>query len=345
MPLRSPMPNRGSRPCTRVGLSDRRTVGPMLLVLGALLSGSPTVGLSDAVAQQRSAYEELQTFSGVLNHVRLNYVDSVTYAQMVRAAIDGVLHALDPHSLFFSRDDWERRNALERGDLAVTGLALEEVDSAVTVLSVYPRGPAARAGILPGDRLVTVNDTAVAGLDVDKLSLRMAGEKGSKLRLQFERGSRLEPDTFTVTLKRDFLKPQSVSLVRMVDSATGYVRLDDFGPTAAAEVHRAVKDLKGKGMRRVVLDLRGNPGGYVIAAVEVASEFLSKGAVVFRTHGRKRDVDTTYTTKRDGEFRDLPMVVLIDGYSASAAEALSASLQDHDRALIVGRRSFGKALR
>src|SRR5436190_10605231 len=198
MPLRSPMPNRGSRPCTRVGLSDRRTVGPMLLVLGALLSGSPTVGLSDAVAQQRSAYEELQTFSGVLNHVRLNYVDSVTYAQLVRAAIDGVLHALDPHSLFFSRADFERRNALERGELAVTGLALEEVDSAVTVLSVYPRGPAARAGILPGDRLVTVNDTAVAGLDVDKLSLRMAGEKGSKLRLQFERGSRLEPDTFTV---------------------------------------------------------------------------------------------------------------------------------------------------
>ena len=330
MPLRSPMPNNAWKLCTRLGLAA-----------GVLLSVSPAVRLS---AQQRPAYEELQTFSGVLNHVRLNYVDSVTYAQLVRAAIDGVLHALDPHSLFLSRADFERRNALERGELAVTGLALEEVDSAVTVLSVYPRGPAARAGILPGDRLVTVNDTAVAGLDVDKLSLRMAGEKGSKLRLQFERGSRLEPDTFTVTLKRDFLKPQSVSLVRMVDSATGYVRLDDFGPTAADEVHRALKDLKGKGMRRVVLDLRGNPGGYVIAAVEVASEFLSKGAVVFRTHGRKRDVDTTYTTKRDGEFRDLPMVVLIDGYSASAAEALSASLQDHDRALIVGRRSFGKAL-
>jgi len=316
----------------------------MLLVLGALLSGSPAVGLSDAVAQQRSAYEELQTFSGVLNHVRLNYVDSVTYAQMVRAAIDGVLHALDPHSLFFSRDDWERRNALERGELAVTGLSFENVDSAITVLSVSPRSPAARAGVLPGDRLTTVNDTAIAGLDVEKIALRMAGEKGSKVRLQFERGPRLEPDTFTVTLKRDFLHPLSVSIVRMADSATGYVRLDEFGPTAAEEVHRGLKDLKGKGMRRLILDLRANPGGYVIAAVELASEFLPKGTVVFRTRGRKKDVDTTYTTKRNGDFRDLPMVVLIDEYSASAAEALSASLQDHDRALILGRRSFGKAL-
>src|SRR5881396_1852320 len=155
---------------------------------------------------------------------------------------------------------------------------------------------------------------------------------------------RLEPDTFTVTLKRDFLRPQSVSIARMADSATGYVRLEEFGPTAADEVHRALKDLKGKGMRRLILDLRANPGGYVIAAVELASEFLPKGTVVFRTRGRKKDVDTTYTTKRNGDFRDLPMVVLIDEYSASAAEALSASLQDHDRALILGRRSFGKAL-
>src|SRR5712664_113586 len=132
MPLRSPMPNRGWRPCTDVGL-----IGA---VLAAVVFVSPTVRLS---GQQRSAYEELQTFSGVLNHVRLNYVDSVTYAQLVRAAIDGVLHALDPHSLFFSRDDWERRNALERGELAVTGLSFEDVDSAITVLSVYPRSPAA----------------------------------------------------------------------------------------------------------------------------------------------------------------------------------------------------------
>jgi carboxyl-terminal processing protease len=333
MPRKSAMPSSVSKPCTSRGAT---------LALVALLSAGPAI--RPAAAQQRSAYEELQTFSGVLNHIRLNYVDSVTYAELVHAAITGVLHALDPHSSFFSRFEWEKRSALERGELAVTGLYLEEVDSAITVLAVSPKSPAAKAGILAGDRLVSVNDTAIAGLDVSAIDLRLSGEKGSKVRLRLERGLRLEPDTFAVTVKRDFLEFHSVSVARMVDSITGYVRLEEFGLKAAEEMHDALKQLKGKGMRRVVLDLRGNPGGFVIAAVELASEFFPKETVVFRTRGRKRDVDTTYATRRNGDFMMLPLVVLIDEHSASAAEALAGSLQDHDRALLLGRRSFGKAL-
>jgi carboxyl-terminal processing protease len=306
-----------------------------------LLSLCPTFQLS---GQQRSAYEELQTFSGVLNHIRTNYADSVTYTELVRAAIDGVLHALDPHSSFFSRREWERRSALERGELAVTGLYIEEVDSTTTVLAVAPKSPAARAGILPGDRLVMVNDTSIGGLEVSAIELRLAGERGAKVRLHFERGPRLEPDSFSVTIKRDFLELHSVANVRMADSITGYLRLEEFRLKAAEEVHDALKQLRGKGMRRAILDLRGNPGGLVVSAVELASEFLSKGTVVFRTHGRKRELDTTYVTRHDGDFRELPLVVLIDEHSASAAEALAGSLQDHDRALLLGRRSFGKAL-
>jgi carboxyl-terminal processing protease len=295
-------------------------------------------------AQQRSAYEELQAFSGVLNHVRINYVDSVSYAQLVHAAIDGMLRALDPHSAFYSRLDYERLNAIERGELAVTGLVLEEVDSAVTVLAVAPKSPAARAGILPGDRVVMVNDTSVAGLSVRTLELRLAGEKGSKVRLRLERGPRLEPDTLAVSVKRDFLRARSVSVARMVDSITGFVRLEEFGVGAGKEVHDALQRLKGQHMRRAILDLRGNPGGLVTSAVDVASEFFPRGTVVFGTVGRKRDVDTTFTTTRDGAFAALPLIVLIDEHSASAAEALAGSLQDHDRALLLGRRSFGKAL-
>jgi carboxyl-terminal processing protease len=295
-------------------------------------------------AQQRSAYEELQAFSGVLNHVRANYVDSVSYARLVQAAIDGMLRALDPHSYFYSRLDYERLNAIERGELAVTGIVLEEVDSAVSVLAVYPRSPAAKAGVQPGDRLIAVNDTSVAGIPVRSLDLRLAGTKGSKVRLAFERGSRLEPDSLAITVKREFLEAHSVSLVGMLDSVTGFVRLEEFGPDAGREVHDALQRLKGKHMRRAILDLRGNPGGIVVSAVDLASEFLPRGAVVFRTVGRKRDVDTTYTTQRDGAFVDLPLIVLVDDHSASAAEALAGSLQDHDRALLVGRRTFGKAL-
>lgn len=295
-------------------------------------------------SQGRSAYEELQTFSGVLNHIRVNYVDSVTYAQLVRAAIDGVLHSLDPHSRFESYADHDKAGKLERGELAVTGLVLEDVDGAASVLAVLVKSPADKAGIQPGDRLTLVNDTTIAGLDPRAVELRLAGEKGTKVRLRFERGSRLEPDTFSVTLKREFVKVPSVSMVHLADPQTGYVRLQEFGEKAASEVHDAVRRLRGQGAGRFILDLRRNPGGVVTAAVELASEFFPKNTVVFRTHGRKKDVDTTYTTKHDGDFADVPLIVLIDGGSASAAEALAATLQDHDRALLMGRRSFGKAL-
>lgn len=321
----------------------RRTVPFPSLAAGlAMACGGLNAG--SLHAQTPTAYEELQTFSGVLNHIRTNYVDTVGYHELVHAAIDGVLHALDPHSSFFSRADFERRNALERGTLAITGLQIEEVDSTVVVLAVYPKSPAAKAGVQPGDRITTVNDTSVAGLDAEELALRLAGEKGSKIRLHLERGPRLEPDSFTVTLKRDFVEVHYVSDARMVDSATGYVRLEEFGFKADEEIHNALKQLRGRHAKQFILDLRSNPGGLVFEAVDIASEFFPKGTVVFRTKGRKRDVDTTYVTKGDGDFRDYPLIVLINEHSASAAEALAASLQDHDRAYLIGRRSFGKAL-
>jgi carboxyl-terminal processing protease len=318
-------------------MSLRTRPVPLLLAI-ALGAAAP------ASTQQRSSYEELQTFSAVLNHIRLNYVDTVTYTGLVHAAIDGVLSSLDPHSRYESLADFERENALERGELATTGLILEDEEGVATVLAVIPKSPAAKAGVQPGDRVVRINDTTAAGLSASDVALRLAGDKGSKVRVRLERGSRLEPDTLSVTLKRDFYEAHSVSIVRMVDAATGYVRLEEFGSKAPAEIHDALKRLLGQKAHQVILDLRGNPGGVVVSAVEIASEFFPKGTVVFKAVGRKKDVDTTFVTKRDGDFTDLPLIVLIDGRSASAAEALSGSLQDHDRALLLGRRSFGKAL-
>lgn len=310
------------------------------------IAGLLAISLAGRVAgqTQRAAYEELQTFSGVLNHIRLNYPDSVSYSELVSAAIRGVLRSLDPHSSYVSRLEWQKRSALERGELFGVGVGLEEVEGAATVLTVAPRSPAAKAGVLPGDRILTLNDTAVAGLDMKTLELRLAGEKGSKVRIRLERGPRLEPDTFSVTLKRNPFEVRSVSMVRMVDSVTGYLRLEDFLGKAADEVHDGLNKLRGMRAQRIILDLRANPGGNVVYAVEIASEFFPKNTVVFRTRGRKRDVDTTYVTKRDGDFTNLSLIVLIDERSASASEALAGSLQDHDRALLVGRRSFGKAL-
>jgi carboxyl-terminal processing protease len=296
------------------------------------------------LAGQGSSYEQLQTFSSVLNQVRLTYVDSVAYGELVHAAIDGLLSSLDPHSVFLTRSQAEQWARYETGQLAGLGLVLDDVDGTPTVLSVLPRSPAARGGVAAGDRVVMLNDTSVAGLASRTLTLRLVGEKGRKIKLLLERGARLEPDSVRLTLEQDYLDPRSVTVSRMADSITGYIRLQEFHPQAGEEVERALKDLKHGGAKRVVLDLRGDPGGVVGASGAVASLFLPKASLVFRTQGRVSSINQDLSTTRDGPFRDLPLMVLIDEGTASASEALAGSLQDHDRALILGRRSFGKAL-
>jgi carboxyl-terminal processing protease len=319
-------------------IPDARPYPAPLLTLLMVLTAGP-LG-----AQARSNYEELQTFSAVLNHIRINYVDSVSYAHLVHAAVDGVLRSLDPHSRFEPREAIERAAAIARGDLGTVGIVLEDVDGIATVLSVATDGPADRRGVLPGDRLLAIDDSSVAGHDAATLTLRMAGTSGSRVRLTFERGPRLEPRRYDVTIKRDDIKAASVGTMQMIDTVTGYVRLARFGPEAPDEIEKAVNGLRRAGATRLILDLRGNPGGIVTASVEVASLFLPKATVVFRTRGRKTAVDTDYVTKKNGRFVEMPLVLLIDERSASASEALAGSVQDHDRALLVGRRSFGKAL-
>jgi len=310
-------------------------------VLAALMLG---LGRPGPARAQASSYEELQRFTAVLNHIRSNYPDSVTYNGLVRAAIDGVLRSLDPHSWFVSAEDLERLTALERGELAVTGLRVEHADGVPTVLACAPGSSADKAGVQPGDRILRVDDVPVAGMTTKSITLRLAGEKDSRVRVGLERGPRLEPDTFSVTLRRAFLERRSVTLVKMLDVRTGYIRLAEFGPTAADEVREAVRRLKSDRARQLILDLRGNPGGLVTEAVDLASQFLPARTLVFSTRGRKKAVNQDYRTRGGGPFVDLPLVLLVDGGSASASEALAGSLQDHDRALVVGRRSFGKAL-
>jgi carboxyl-terminal processing protease len=310
-----------------------------VLLLVPLLWMGPRV-----VQAQLSSYEELQRFSAVLNHIRANYPDSVAYNGLVRAAIDGMLRSLDPHSWFASTEDYEKLTAVERGELAVTGIVFEFADGVPTVLRHVPKSPAEKAGVMPGDRILRIDGVPVAGMTSKSITLRLAGAKGSRVVVGFERGPRLEPDTFSVELKRAFLEHRSVSISRMLNSQTGYVRLDEFGETAADEVRKAVRQLRSSKARQLILDLRGNPGGIVTEAVDMASQFLPAKTLVFTTRGRKKSVNEEFRTKGNGEFTELPLVLLVDEGSASAAEALAASLQDHDRALIVGRRTFGKAL-
>ena len=297
-----------------------------------------------SASAQSSSYEELQRFSAVLNHIRGNYPDSVGHASLVRAAIDGMLRSLDPHSWFASAADYERFNALERGELAVTGMVIEFADGVPIVLTYLPRSPAEKAGVLPGDRLLRIDAVPVAGLTRKSIELRLAGRRTPRSRSRWSAapGSSPTPSASRSSArssKRDRSRPSGWSIAQ-----TGYVRLEQFGPDAADQVAKAIRQLKSSKAKQVVLDLRGNPGGLVTEAVDLAAMFLPGNTLVLTTRGRKKVVNEDYRTKGSGDFVDLPLVVLIDHGSASASEALAGALQDHDRALIVGRRSFGKAL-
>ncbi|MEN8375577.1 MAG: S41 family peptidase [Gemmatimonadota bacterium] len=296
------------------------------------------------LAGQNPAYEELQNFSSVLNHVRLNYVDSVSYRELVRAAIDGVLRSLDPHSYFAERGAWDKRAAFEAGEAAWCGITLERVGEEIVVLSVDPGGPADRSGVRPGDRLLTVADTSVAGLSAVEAEAELIGDEGTKVTLAFERGPRFEPDTLRVSLERKRPNARSVRNVRLLDQRTGYLRLTRFRADAGEELRDAIERLRDNGADRLILDLRGNPGGALNAALDVAGLFLPKRAVVFRMFGRKADTNAEASLDRAGPFQRMALVVLVDASSASASEAVAGALQDHRRAVIVGRRTFGKAL-
>lgn len=310
---------------------------------GRLLALALCLGSTPAAAQG-SSYEQLQAFSGVLSHIRANYVDSVETALLVRAAITGMLGALDPHSYYVSRADFEVRRAWDDGRLAVTGLFLEDGADGPVVVSVERASPAFRAGVMPGDRILQVDGVATTGRGARTVELQLLGEKGSRVRLLLERGSRLESDTLTVTLKRAVVEHQVVPPPQMVTPVVGYVRLEEFTQAAVPDFKNAVKQVRGKGAKALILDLRGNPGGDVAALIQIAAMFLPDTTEIMHTTGRKKTGLETVRTTDDGAFRDMPLIVLVDEGSASAAEMLAGALQDQDRALIVGRRSFGKAL-
>ncbi|MCH5222280.1 MAG: S41 family peptidase [Muribaculaceae bacterium] len=269
------------------------------------------------------------------------YVEDVDSDTLVTEAIKAMLKTLDPHSAYTTPSETKEFTEPLEGKFSGIGIQFNMPEDTVYVIQTIAGGPSEKVGILAGDRIIAANDTILAGKKMKNTDVMkyLRGPKGSVVDLQIKRGS--EIIVFTVT--RDDIPLYSVDETFMADATTGYIRITRFAEETALEVHDAIKKLRKQGMKNLILDVSDNGGGYLGAAFELASEFLPAGTPVVSTAGRAAKAHT-YTTEARGDFLDGRVVVMVNQNSASAAEILAGALQDNDRALIVGRRTFGKGL-
>jgi len=286
---------------------------------------------------------EFSKFDEVMWRVGEDYVDEINANKLQDRAIEAMMEELDPHSQYISLEEFNAINDPLLGSFEGVGVQFRIEHDTVAIVSVIKDGPSEKVGILAGDRIIFIDDTLVAGVKMqnEDVMRKLKGPKGTKVKVQMLRRGVDGLLPFTIT--RDVIPTYSVDIAYMLDDQTGYLKLSKFSATTYEEFKKAVRKLKSEGMKQLVFDLRGNSGGYLKAAVEVADEFLPKGSLIVYTEGRNRTRQYMNARKR-GMLEDVPVVVLIDSESASASEIVAGALQDNDRGTIIGRRSFGKGL-
>lgn len=271
------------------------------------------------------------------------YVDKVDEDKLVEDAIRGMLEKLDPHSAYSNAEEVKRMNEPLQGNFEGIGVQFNMVEDTLFIIQPVSGGPSEKAGILAGDRIVTVNDTTIAGVKISREDImrRLRGPKGTTVRLGILRHGFKELLPFEVV--RDKIPLHTLDAAYMIRKGIGYVRISSFGATTHTEFTEAIAKLKKQKMKHLILDLQGNGGGYLNAAVDLANEFLDTDELIVYTEGL-RSPRREFKAKGTGQLRKGQVVVLIDEYSASAAEIVSGAIQDWDRGFVVGRRSFGKGL-
>ena len=271
------------------------------------------------------------------------YVDTVNENKLVEGAIISMLEQLDPHSTYSNAEEVKKMNEPLQGNFEGIGVQFQMIEDTLLIIQPISNGPSEKVGILSGDRIIAVNDTAIAGVKMttEKIMERLRGPKATKVKLTINRRGVSEPLTFNVI--RDKIPIYSMDASYMIEPGVGYIRINRFGASTTEELLSAMKELKKKGMKDLILDLQGNGGGYLNAAIDMANEFLGEKELIVYTEGRAAQRNEFFA-KGNGGFKNGRLVVLIDEYSASASEIVSGAIQDWDRGVVVGRRSFGKGL-
>lgn len=271
------------------------------------------------------------------------YVDTVNTEKLVEDGIRGMLNELDPHSAYTTAKETKAFTEQLQGSFEGIGVQFNISNDTLIVVQPVNNGPSEKVGIMAGDRIVLVNDTVISGVKMTREAIvkRLRGPKGSKVKLGIQRRGIKDRLTFVVT--RDKIPLTTVDVAYMIRPQVGYVRVESFGETTYDELMVTLEKLKQQGMTKLILDLQDNGGGYLKSAADIANEFLTRGSLIVYTQGR-RVPKQEYTAHGNGKYQDLPLYILINEYSASAAEIVSGAMQDHDRGTIIGRRSFGKGL-
>lgn len=309
------------------------------MIMGALLNKNQITkhGLLPGIKYGTSKIDQ------IMDYIVTDYVDTVNREELEKEAIDGMLKDLDPHSSYISAKDFHEINDPLMGSFEGIGISFRIENDTVMVINTIPGGPSEKVGLMAGDRIVKVNDTVIAGTKItnNKAIKLLKGPKGTKVKVSiFRRGI---PNLLDFTIIRDVIPMYSLDVAYMVNDRIGYIALNKFSATTAKEFSKALHELKEKGMTALILDLRGNPGGYLNAAIDVADEFLPDQKLIVYTEGKARPRRYAFATKK-GDWEKNTLVILINEGSASASEIVTGAVQDNERATIIGRRSFGKGL-
>jgi carboxyl-terminal processing protease len=288
----------------------------------------------------RQDYESLEAFSNILSIVRKNYVEDVETKNLVNGAINGMLNSLDPHSAYLTPDLYKELQSDTQGRFGGLGIEITVKGGILTVVSPIEDTPAAKAGIKPGDQIFKIEDEFTKDMSMVDAVKRMRGLKGTKINLTIKREG--AADLVEYSLVRDIIRVQSVRS-RSLEPGYVYVRLAQFQERSDRDLQRALEKLAAEksGIKGLVLDLRNNPGGLLTQAVRVSDLFLESGMIVY-TEGRIEAQKQKYFAQKDGSWLDFPIVVLVNGGSASASEIVAGALQDHKRAVVLGTKTFGK---
>jgi carboxyl-terminal processing protease len=299
------------------------------------------VAVRRAQALSNDTYQELDTFASVLAIVQKNYVEPVTTKKLIDGAISGMLASLDPHSAYLTPDLYRDLEVETRGSFGGLGIEITIKNGALTVVAPIEDTPAYHAGIKAGDQIIKIDDDFTKDMSLTDAVKRMRGPKGSKIKLTLHRNG--VPELFTVSLARDVIRIQSVKS-KMLPDGYGYIRVTTFQENTGEGVEKAINEFEAKDHGKVkglVFDLRDNPGGLLNQAVKVSDDFLDGGLIVY-TQGREENQQQKYFSHKKKDWVDYPMVVIVNGGSASASEIVAGALQDSKRAVILGTQTFGK---